>query len=281
MADAWKMIALNWKKYLLAIWPYLLLAGVANAIFFEIALQYVCQQVLPGYLFLQSGGPAEVAKWMMLPNIGNAIYLILSFLFFAFGNFCFASKLFSVILHYKANNCMPKCLPLSITHDEYKRIVRLFYSLAFFILATLVICAPFIWLGLKWKAFVLLIIPIIGIYGSSACYHFVLKHVLYSQTFKESLVFALKHALGLSFTLLLLTSIPVFFAQSVMLMPELLYGLSRAATTVSVLTGDVPNLPILLSLLFFLLNTITNAFSIIIGSYQVWCMSLKTNKTLQ
>ena len=56
MADAWKMIALNWKDYLLTLTPFLLIAGIADALFFEFTLRYVCKQALPAYLFLSSDG---------------------------------------------------------------------------------------------------------------------------------------------------------------------------------------------------------------------------------
>lgn len=36
MADAWKMIALNWKDYLLTLTPFLLIAGIADALFLNL-----------------------------------------------------------------------------------------------------------------------------------------------------------------------------------------------------------------------------------------------------
>ena len=60
IADGWKMLALNWKDYLKQTWAYVLFAGLANAFFIEMLLQYVCEQALPAYLLLTSeGGDAQ------------------------------------------------------------------------------------------------------------------------------------------------------------------------------------------------------------------------------
>lgn len=281
MAESWKLIALNWKPYLQATLPYLLLMGVANALFFEIVLRYICEQAEPAYLLLQSGGEFDVVKWMATPNMGNAIYLTLSFLLFAFGNLCWTARLFSVIRHYKESDEMPTNLPLWLNQNEYKSILRTLYSIIAFTLVAFILCSPFIWLGLKWKPIAFAFLPLILIYISSACYHFVLKHALYFVAAKQSLVYSFKHALGFSFILLLLTSIPVGLCLSITSLPQAIYGLGNMAATQSTLMGDVEPLPKILPFLFFIINTVCYAFAALTSSYQVWCMSIKLNKIEQ
>ena len=74
IADGWKMLALNWKDYLKQTWAYVLFAGLTNAFFIEMLLQYVCEQALPAYLLLTSeGGDAQTAKWMAVPTWCNGM----------------------------------------------------------------------------------------------------------------------------------------------------------------------------------------------------------------
>ena len=129
MADAWKMIALNWKDYLLTLTPFLLIAGIADALFFEFTLRYVCKQALPAYLFLSSDGDIKVAQWMATPNIGNAIYLTLSALFLIIGNLCLTAKLFATIRHYAAHNKMNTKRSITLQKIDYQSIKSVFLRL--------------------------------------------------------------------------------------------------------------------------------------------------------
>ena len=204
MADAWKMIALNWKDYLLTLTPFLLIAGIADALFFEFTLRYVCKQALPAYLFLSSDGDIKVAQWMATPNIGNAIYLTLSTLFLIIGNLCLTAKLFATIRHYAAHNKMNTKHSLTLQKVDNQSIKCVFLSHFGFTLIAALLCCPFVILALKWKLWTLVFVPLIAIYAYAVCYLFTLKIGLYFTPFKQAIGYAFKHALGHPFILLLL-----------------------------------------------------------------------------
>ena len=261
MADAWKMIALNWKDYLLTLTPFLLIAGIADALFFEFTLRYVCKQALPAYLFLSSDGDIKVAQWMATPNIGNAIYLTLSALFLIIGNLCLTAKLFATIRHYTAHNKMNTKHSLTLQKVDYQSIKCVFLSHFGFTLITALFCCPFVILALKWKLWTLVFVPLIAIYAYAVCYLFTLKIGLYFTPFKQAIGYAFKHALGHPFILLLLTCIPVAAITIVCFLPQATYGLSSLAANKSAYMGDNIETSALLTPLFFIINTIS--FSII------------------
>lgn len=278
MADAWKIIALNWRSYLRLTFPYLLLAGIANTLFFEITLQYICQQAEPAYLLMQSGGTSDVVKWMAMPNVSNGIYLLLTLLLSIFANTCLMVKFFNLIRNYSNDNQMRNTMRLWLNKNEYIDILRIIGCVVGYALPTIIIGSFIVWAGLKWQIFLLAILPFILLYTSAACYLFTIKHILFHNTTKQSVIYSLKHAFGLTFILFMLTSIPVMFVCMVVLMPQVVYGLSSIAYTRSMLMSDTAYLPTWLPVVFFLLNTCGYAIAALAGSYQLWCISLKVNK---
>ena len=84
MADAWRMIVLNWKDYLRNLWPYLLIASIAYALFIEFSVQYACQQLLPALLLKESGGEADVVKLLATPTLSNIVVLSVCLVFCIF-----------------------------------------------------------------------------------------------------------------------------------------------------------------------------------------------------
>lgn len=277
MADAWKIIALNWRSYLRLTYPYLLLAGIANALFFEITLQYICQQAEPAYLLMQSGGATDVIKWMATPNVSNGIYMLFTLLLSIFGNTCLIVKFFNLIRHYSNNNEMPKAMHLWLSKSDYGDILRIIGCVVCYGLPTIIIGSLIVWTGLKWHLLLLIILPFLLLYASAACYLFTLKHILLGVATKQSVVYSLKHAFGLAFILLILTSIPVMFVYIVVLMPQTVYGLSSMAYTRSLIMSDAAYMPTWMSIFTFLLNICGYAITALAGSYQLWCMSLKVN----
>lgn len=278
IADAWKIIALNWKKLLLAILPFLLIAGIADALFFEFTLRYICKQALPAYLFMNSGGDAKVAQWMTTPNIGNTIYITLSFIFFIIGHLCLIAKLFAIIRYYANNDQMTTKLPLTLERIDYKSIKRVFLSYFCFTLVFILISIPFLLLGLKWKPCTLIFIPLLLIYSYTTCNLFTIKWGLFFTTLKQSLNYAFKHALGHPFILLLLTSIPIAFIITVCCLPQITYGMSNISAYKSAYMGDKIERSALLTILFFIINTISFSFVALAKSYTTWCLALKAEQ---
>lgn len=278
IADGWKMLALNWKDYLKQTWAYVLFAGLANAFFIEMLLQYVCEQALPAYLLLTSeGGDAQTAKWMAVPTWCNGIYLLLATLLFAFANLCVVVRYFNVINYYKANNRMPQTCNLALQKNDWQRMGRILKALLCTALPAFVVCCIIAFFALKYTLWLWIAVLLISIYMASCSILCVMKYALSSKNLTQSLKFAFKRALGIPFILMLLVLIPTTFCTLVLSLPETLYSFSRLAATKSMLSCDSFGLPIYLPFVFFIVNAICYALTTLVRSYFVWTLSLKTN----
>lgn len=275
MADAWRMIVLNWKDYLCNLWPYLLIASIAYALFTEFTVQYACEQLLPALLLKESGGQTDLVKLLVTPTPSNIVALSVSFMFCFFSSLCVAAKQYRLIHHYYEHNSMPKRLPFAIDKTDIHCMLRMVKTKLFSLLLFLLASLPFVILSIKGTIWGLLAIPFIALYLFSYSVLCAMRHALYKKAFAPSIRFAFKHALGLVFILMLLTSIPVSIALLTASMPQVLYVLSQWAYTKSLLMGDVVSLPIGLPFVFFIINSICFAIGIIVCSYFKWTISLK------
>ena len=275
MADAWRMIVLNWKDYLRNLWPYLLIASIAYALFIEFSVQYACQQLLPALLLKESGGAADVVKLLATPTLSNIVVLSVCLVFCIFSSLCVAAKQYRIIHHYYKHNSMPKRLPLSIDKTDIRCMLGLVRTKLFSLLLFLLISLPFVLLSVKSTIWALLAVPFIALYFFSYSVLCAMRHALFKKAFAPSIRFAFKHALGLVFILMLLTTIPVGIALLAASLPQALYVLSQLAYTKSLLMGDAVSLPTALPLVFFIINSICCTIGIVVYSYFKWTISLK------
>lgn len=278
MADAWKMIALHWKDYLKALWPYLILAGMTNAFYVETSLQYVKEQALPALLLQESGGNAEVVKLLATPTAFNLTLSILSFVLLVFGQLCFASRLFKVIRHYADTDAMPQKLPLALDATDLHCMMHIFSAALATLAGYVFISAPFIFIAVKWSMWAMVALPIIALYFSSFGVLCVLRHALYANHIASSIRYALKHAFGQVFILMLLTAIPVGIALLITSLPQATYVSSEIAFTQSLIMGDDAMMPWGVPLVCFIVNSLCTAIGLLISSYFTWTISLKVRK---
>ena len=97
MADAWKIVALNWKTYFMALLPWTIFAGMAQAFLVEMCKQYICQHAVPAYLLWQQGAPHELAKAVSLPVWHEALYLVLALFVALVAMLGFVARVFKLI----------------------------------------------------------------------------------------------------------------------------------------------------------------------------------------
>ncbi len=278
LADAWRIVALNWKVYLKRIVPFLLFAATSTAFFLALALLYMRQQLCPAWLFLQSRGEAEIAKQIALPTAANAIYLSLALALWLFSQLIFLTKSTTLIAEYKAVNQFLATTSPSITHKEWHICLKWLYTSALTLFGSGLLIGLFVAAALKWTLWLLIPIPFIALFGSSFGLLFSLKHTLFEQSLKSSSLYALKHALGTPFIAWLLSFIPVGLILAICSCPLLLYIGSQWAAVQSSLTGDAVVPPLLVNLLYFLINSLCLSIAILAASYLLWTVTLKTNK---
>lgn len=277
MADAWKIVALNWKTYFMALLPWTIFAGMAQAFLVEMCKQYICQHAVPAYLLWQQGAPHELAKAVSLPVWHEALYLALAFFVALVATLGFVARVFKLVRCYKASGHMNGMKSFMLDTLDRKTLKRTFLSVIVFVMAILVIGAPFIYAALKWQAWIVAVYGVIVLYLLSAFVIFTLRYALYMLRFKSALCDALKRAFGITFNLMLLTAIPVGICAVVLLMPVLLYVCSSMAAVKSELMGDVAVLPSYVTVLFFVVDAIGMAASLLAATYGVWVLSLKVN----
>ena len=278
MADAWRMIALHWKDYVKALWPYLLLAGMTSAFYVETNLQYVKEQALPALLLQESGGNAEVVKLLATPTAFNLTISILSFVLLVFGWLCFTSRLFKVIRHYADTDAMPQKLPIALDATDLHCMMHIFSAALATIAGFLLISAPFIFIAIKWSIWAMVALPLIVLYFSSFGVLSVLRHALYDYRLAPSILYALKHAFGQVFILMLLTAIPVGIALLITSLPQATYVSSEIAFTQSLIMGDNATMPWGVPLACFIVNSLCTAIGLLISSYFTWAIGLKVRK---
>ncbi len=277
MADAWRIVALNWKLYLKHIWPFALFTALTNAFFLALTMLYVRQQICPAWLFYQSGGDAEIAQQIALPTTNYAIYLVLAFILLIFSNLLFLTKTFTLMKEYKEKNCFLSTPTPSFNHEEWGVCLKWLYTSALTLFVGGLFIALFVAAALKWTIWILIAIPFLVLFACSFNLLFAVKHALFNLSFKSSSLYALKHAFGTPIIVLLLSFIPVGIILSICSCPLLLYIGSQWAAVRSSLTGDVVNSPLLIDLTFFVINSLCLFLSALAVSYPLWAITLKTN----
>lgn len=278
MSDAWKIIALNWKTYLKALWPYVLFAGLTYAFYLEIHLQYIREQAIPALLLHDSGGDAEVVKMLATPTLSNLAFCIISFVLLVFGYLCATSRLFKIISYTKSSNTLPTCLPYGLDREDFHTVVRIFTSFLTMIAGFMLISAPFAFVALKWSLWALVAIPLIAVYFASFGILCTMRHALFNDALAPSIRYSLKHAFGQLFIIMLLTSIPIGICTLITTLPQATYVCSVIAFTKSQLMSDAAYLPWGLTVVSFIVNALCAATSLLITSYLAWVISLKTYK---
>lgn len=277
MADAWKIVALNWKTYFMALLPWTIFAGMAQAFLVEMCKQYICQHAVPAYLLWQQGAPHELAKAVSLPVWHEALYLVLALFVALVATLGFVARVFKLIRCYKAQGRIDGRGSFMLDKSDRQTLKRLFQSVVIFAVALLVIGAPFVYAAVKWQVWVMAVYALIVLYLLSAFAIFTLRYALYMVPFKSGMCYALKRTFGLTFNLMLLAAIPVGLCAVVLLMPVLVYVCTSVAAVKSQLMGDAFGLPSFVTVLFFVLNTIGMAASLLVSTYSVWALGLKVN----
>lgn len=278
MADAWRILAVNWRKYLRNTWVGFLIAALAQAFLFEMAMQYVCEHLLPALRFTQSGGDPEVGKLIALPNVFTAVYLFLAVVLSLVATYLCGGRVLRIINDYRAGNAMPMKKPLAFTNKEFMAALRLFAVDALTGIAFSLIVAGVALLCLKISPWFAIAVPPLYIYIWTTANIARLRYALAGKPFVASLRFSFRRSLGQMFIVQILTIIPALVFAAVLLMPSAIYALGEAASTDSLLRGDVTSMPGLLPFVFFLLNTLCFFILMLVQSWRTWSLGMKCCK---
>lgn len=274
ISDGWRIYALNWRAYVKALWAYLLFTGMAGAFFVEMNVQYVCNHLLPALRLHQMKGDSEIIKILAFPEISLLCYYLLSVVILGIAAFATQGRTIQMMQHYAVHQALPQ-LSLPLMKQERATTYRVFKTTIVFgifaILFTLGIGAA----AWKWEAWIAILLLPIYAYLSTTANVCELQHALQQKSFKTSLVYSLKHSMGLTFIIRLITFIPSAFLCLVFIMPAVIYALTEWAGNNSVLMDDPSGLPSYLPILFFVLNSIGIACCMLVSSVRSWTLALK------
>lgn len=274
IADGWRIFALNRGIYLKNIWIYLLLAGFTGAFLFELGLRYTCDRFLPAYRLTEINSNPELVKLIAMPTLSEVVYLLLAFILFIVTLYCCYGRMWQIMKHFSAENQIRR-LPLHFSHDERNFAFRMFvinmlFTIACFILTALISAA-----ALKWNQWIAVMLLPLFIYTACTVCVCEIRYVLKKASLKESLVYGLKHSMGIPFIIRFITFVPTAAVYVVCSMPPIVYALSEWAGHNSILMGDTSGLPTFLPILFFVINTICMAISIWCATVRTWTLVLK------
>lgn len=274
IADGWRIFALNRSIYLKNMWVYLLLAGLTGAFLSELCIQYICDHFLPAYRLTELDSDSELAKLIALPTLSETVYLLLAFVLFIMALYCCYGRMWRMMKHFSIENQLPR-LSLHFSRDERSFALRMFginmlFTIIFLILTAFVTAA-----ALKWNTWISVALLPFFIYTICTVCVCEIWYVFKGASLKESLAYGLKHSMGIPFIIRFITFIPATALYVVCSMPPIVYALSEWAGYNSILMGDASGLPPFLPILFYVINTICLAISLLCITIRTWTLVLK------
>jgi len=275
VADAWRILAINWRTFLKCSWAGFLIAGLALALLFEVVTQYVCVHLIPSIRFIQSGGDTQIGKLIAIPNVLTAIYLLGAALLAVVSVYLCEGRVIRVINEYRARNAMPQDIPQFFTKKETMAALRLLAVDVALGVMLLLIGAAIVLVSVKISYWIAILLPLLLIYIWTVVHIVRLRHALAGKPFAASMRYGFRHGLGQMFIVQILTIIPAFLIALAFLMPSAIYALAEAASTDSMLRGDLTIMPAALPLVFFLLNTLCFSILVVVGAWRTWALGMK------
>lgn len=275
VADAWGLFARTWKRWLRASWVYLILAGGAQALLFELIVRYLSQHALPALRLSQAGGDPMIVKYLLAPDWLGALYLLLTFVLVIVTAYGCGGRLVRLVSYYKAYNVMPRLVRPQLAREDRRAGLRLLIIDALTLAVTAVITALFALLAFKVSVWTLVPYPLVMIYVCStrqvARVHYALNRLKLGTALRR----ALRHSLGTPLVVQILTWIPAALLSLVFVLPALVYLFGSLAAADSLLRDDATTVPVWLPLLFFLINALCLAAQQLISAWRFWALGMK------
>lgn len=275
VADAWRLLARTWKRYLRAVWIYLILAGSTQALLLELFIRYIANHALPALRLSQSGGDPRIVRYILMPDGLTLLYFCLSAILCIFATYACYGRISSLIQAYKSWNVMPRLVRPALSKTERNCGLRLLGIDALAAFITLLLLAGVWLLAVKATPWLALLIPLFTLYIWTTANVARIQFAVNGQKLKASLRYALRHSLGTPLVVQILTLIPAGLLTTIFSLPILTYMLGSWAAADSLLRGDVTTIPPVLPLLFFIVNTLCLTVILAICSWRTWALSMK------
>lgn len=274
IADGWRFLAIYWRAYFKSLWCYLLLAGSACALLWQLLMEALMQHALPALRLSQAGADSEVVKAAAWPDWTWLLYLITgTLLSLSLCWLCLGRTLHLIERTAQAERLV-RPLRLSLQACECSAARRV--ALTDCVLGTLMLAlaAGIGYAAWKWSVWVALLLPLLLIYIGAATTTARVLYGLGQLSPGRALLLALGRCWGRTFVVQLLLFFPfALLCVAAALAPMSQLGVWCAATD-SWLLGDGLGLPQGLALLYFALNTVAFSFILLCHTWMLWPLAL-------
>ena len=277
IVDAWHLFALDWRKYLKFMAFPVLAAAMSGAFVFEMLLQYACQHLLPAYRLYQTGGDISWVQMLLLPSWAELLLLAASLLLLLVFTSFYKGKLLGKIHDYSQAHAFADTVRINLTAKERSYAFKYGRGILFFLIFAGLFAALITGASVKWQMRILYLLPLVLMYFWTTGNVFRLQYTLGGNKFMTAIKNALRKSLGFVFIVQILTIIPMLLLYAVFLLPACVYALSVLAAEDSFLVGDHAVMPSYLPVLFFLINTVGIAASMLFNSIRTWALVMKLN----
>lgn len=273
--DAWRIGALNWRNYLKALWPHLLLLGVTAALFIETAVRYATQHLLPAYKLLQYDSDPLLVQYVALPELTTLIYLLLAFGCMLVGIYNFEGRVFKLMQSYSQTDLLEADKQLRPNKEVRSNSLHLLRCDTLFVLVTFILTLLIGWAALSVNPWIAILLPCLYLYIWSTANVARMQHAFRRKPLGQALKFAFRRSMGMSFMVQFITLIPAVLLWLIFGMPVAIYLLTELGGHTSALMGDATGLPGYLPFLFFVLNAVGIALCALADSVRTWALAMK------
>lgn len=273
VALSWRTFALHPFDFFRALWPYLLLVGMAGSFLFEMALEYATTHALPALRLYGMDGQTELASLLLIPSLPLLAYMAVALIVWIFSLQALGARMI-VLLSREDGTTDFHPVPLRFDRAHLRAMRRLWTINGVWTVAVLLLSALIVWGGVKGWTWLLGALPLLFLYGWTTCNCTRMAYALCGLNFRQSFKFGLKRSLGIAGLLQAVTFLPLLLIACICWQPLAIHGATAWAAADTWLRGDVASMPAGLTLLYFASGSLGLMFTAFIGSLRTYALGL-------
>lgn len=278
ISAAWHMFSLYINKELRQFWPLLALVGLSSAFVVETLRGYVMNHALPALRLWQSGQGRDVAKYLLVPDLVEAVIFVVVFIVSLLGLYWLKGRTAAFLLSYsKGKAWMPTAENRLCAKEDRTLALRLFWLQLPVYIITFALSALVVWLASRYSWWLMLVLVPLLCYAACGKWAASAYRVVYGLSYGDSLFSGYAKHWGKAFSALLLCAIPTCFVRLLLLLPVAIYILASFAAADSKLIGDEIYLPRWVEVTCFFVNAVALAFYAFSSLFSSYALTLRLN----
>ncbi len=256
----------------------LALVGLSNAFVVETLRGYVMDHALPALRLWQSGQGRDVAKYLLVPDLVEAVIFVVVFIVSLLGLYWLKGRTAAFLLSYsKGKAWMPTAENRLCAKEDRTLALRLFWLQLPLYIITFALSALVVWLASRYSWWLMLVLVPLLCYAACGKWAASAYRVVYGLSYGDSLLSGYAKHWGKAFSALLLCAIPTCFVRLLLLLPVAIYILASFAAADSKLIGDEVYLPQWVEVTCFFVNAVALAFYAFSSLFSSYALTLRLN----